>query len=312
MTQSIRFSLFALIIVILAIPPTHGQNKKRRGRSGTGGGNLSNDQWWIGFKSGLNSSAVANDETYAVFSNTGSLSQEGDIKKYENISKYGAQVGLIIAFEFVNNLSISLQPETVSYKFGYKNEYQWFDFEDTDNALTLNLDHDHTLRYFEVPLLLRYDFHISGESDNKKPKNRYEASSFPIIPYAQFGIFYGKLLSASKSADISGTNVFSGATSELQSINQTIDMEPLLLSANWGLVGGIGLSHKISNARISLEANYKQSMVNITNTKERFGQNELVTDTYDVLDDIKLRNIELSFRFIMPLKFITSKNYNAL
>jgi hypothetical protein len=44
----------------------------------------------------------------------------------------------------------------------------------------------------------------------------------------------------------------------------------------------------------------------------KFTDNQLVTGTYDVPDDFSLNNLSISFQVIIPLKFITSKDYVPL
>ena len=76
--------------------------------------------------------------------------------------------------------------------------------------------------------------------------------------------------------------------------------------------GGGGIGYTIGNARFSLEINYRLGMNNITKEKTRYSNYSLVTGAYDVLDNMRLRNLELSLSFVMPLKFITSGNFRAI
>ncbi|MCK5702517.1 MAG: PorT family protein, partial [Cyclobacteriaceae bacterium] len=71
-------------------------------------------------------------------------------------------------------------------------------------------------------------------------------------------------------------------------------------------------TYNVGNARIGLEVNYHYGLQNLDNGGVKYIDNQLVTGTYDVPDDYSLNNLEISMQVIIPLKFITSKDYVPL
>ena len=71
----------------------------------------------------------------------------------------------------------------------------------------------------------------------------------------------------------------------------------------------IGASYDPGNIRITLDLGYKYGLNNITNTENRFLNNEL-SAIGEATDDLKMQNFYISLGFLFPLKFI-SKNYNS-
>jgi hypothetical protein len=81
---------------------------------------------------------------------------------------------------------------------------------------------------------------------------------------------------------------------------------------NYGLIGGVGFTYNLGNARVGLEINYMYGLQNIDNGEMKFADSQLVTGAYDVPDDYSMDNIGVSLQIIIPLKFITSKDYVPL
>ena len=69
----------------------------------------------------------------------------------------------------------------------------------------------------------------------------------------------------------------------------------------------IGASYDPGNIRITMDLGYKIGLNNITNTENRYVNNEL-TAIGEAMDDISLQSLYLSIGFVFPLKFI-SKDY---
>ena len=102
--------------------------------------------------------------------------------------------------------------------------------------------------------------------------------------------------------------------SELEKLAEwpSVGIEDRIKKANYGIIGGIGFTYNVGNARIGLEVNYHYGLQNLDNGELKYVDNQLISGTYDVPDDYSLDNLELSLQVIIPLKFITSKDYVPL
>ena len=303
MYKAVIFFAFILCCILSLGVSAQKKSKSRNWLSG------SKDQWWIGFKGGMNATSIDVTERFTAFSPTNALRPDLLDKQYENFTQSGTQAGLIVSYEFVDQISVSLQPQFINYRFRYSNFYSWVDFNEAGNQIDLNLEHDQRLNYLEIPLLFRYDFDVTA-SGGSRPSNGGSGGRW--VPFVQLGGFYGKLLKGLKEIDIRQTDMAARSENELEAIQQTEDITDLLLQNHLGIIGGGGIGYTIGNARFSLEVNYKLGMNNITKEETRYANYSLVTGAYDVLDNMKLRNIELSLSFVMPLKFITSGNFKAI
>ena len=305
MYKAVNF--FALVLCcVLSFNVSAQKKSKNRNWSSE-----SQDQWWIGFKGGMNATSIDVMDRFTAFSPTNALRPDLLDKEYEDFTQYGTQVGLIVSYEFVDQISVSLQPQFINYRFRYSNFYSWVDFNEAGNQINLNLEHDHRLNYLEIPLLFRYDFDVAAASSGGS-RSSSGGTSGRWVPFVQLGGFYGRLLKGLKEIDIRQTDLAAGSENELEAVQQTEDITDLLLQNHIGIIGGGGIGYTIGNARFSLEINYRLGMNNITKEKTRYSNYSLVTGAYDVLDNMRLRNLELSLSFVMPLKFITSGNFRAI
>ena len=115
---------------------------------------------------------------------------------------------------------------------------------------------------------------------------------------------YSMLINANKAVSISGTDYASGGTNQFA--NETIIVGAKDLFENyWSLAAGVGLDYNLGNVRVVLEGTYIKGMSNITNTKNRFG-NDRLAGIGDAQDDLDLNNIVISAGVLFPMRFLSS------
>lgn len=239
-------------------------------------------RWGFGIKGGLNMTTATPDGQYSVFSFTREpIAALKEKEYYKSSENKGFQVIFVAKYTLFNNLSIVIQPTFISYSYGYRSNFAWLDNENTNNNLYLFYKHEQTLNYIEAPLLVRYDI-----------------LNTPIRPYVHGGAFYGKLLNALKKVEVSGQDNASGATEEFNGATSTLGIDDQFLKTQLGIIAGGGVSMSLGPASIELGVDYKIGMSNIIDEDSRFSDNTLISGSYDILDNVKLKNLSFSMGVI--------------
>jgi hypothetical protein len=242
-------------------------------------------QVWLGLKGGINFAKAIPTERYSVFTSIIDPEQDKTYEKsYDGFGKIGFQGGMVFNFNFRRYLTLSFQPAYTSFRFGYKNEYKWTG--QNNNSVQLNETHRITVDYLELPLLLRFDI----------LRKRFR-------PYLQGGAYYGMLLKANKTKEVSSQDNASGAVNPLANTNPALDVRNLFIRSNWGWVAGLGFNYDVGNVRLGLDGLYKIGMNNVTSEKNRYSDPRF-TSAGEVLDGFKFQNIEVSFSVIFPMKYL--------
>lgn len=297
-------SLRLLLILVLCVCITdyshaQGSKKKKKKNSYNTRKPLDNpflkSQWWLGFKAGANVTDAVPDERFSAFSPI-NYSTDAIDKKYEQFNLLGGHAGIDITY-FHHGFSFSFQPNYRRQRFEYANDFLWEDALDATNSIELNYVQDHQLDYIEFPLFIKYDI--------------LRASRWR--PFVQIGGYYAVLTSANKSLEVSGTNSASGIAGSFENESVIIGAEDLFIKSSVGLAGGLGVSYDVQNVRITFDVVYRYGLNNVTNTENRFSENQL-SGIGDALDDVKLQNIAASFGILFPLRYITknSKSFDAI
>ena len=248
------------------------------------GQNINDSHWWAGFKSGIGFSTASPNNRYSVLENNSNILPTQ--KKYNNLFKgKGPLFAITVDYSINSYLSISIQPAFQNYSFSYTSEYTWIDSSGTQNIL-FNL-HKHSLNYIELPVLA---------------KAGYSFGMFRII--LQGGFFYGKMLNGNKTI-ISEEKIQANNTSlTIKNYAQSYNLSEVYIHSNLGIIAGGGISADINYFRLGLECNYRYGLNNITNVKNRYRDHSILSGSYDVPDDINLRNLEFVLHCSTPLDFL--------
>ena len=248
-------------------------------------------QWWLGFKAGVNLTEANPINRYTGLTPTNYATSLND-KAYDNFSKLGSQASLEVTFYF-KGFSFSFQPAYRQLRFTYSNEFNWDNPENASERLLLNYDHEQKIDYADFPLLVKYDITRSR-----------------LRPYVQLGMFYSLLINANKSVKVSGQDFASGGTNQFANEPVVVGVKDLFNKSYWGLAGGLGVDYNLGNVRLVLDVCYYMGMSNITNTKNRFG-NDRLSGIGDVPDDLKINNIIISTGVLFPMRFLNN-SYKTL
>lgn len=271
------------------------QNKQKKPPVKTRTGNTDTNQWWIGVRGGVNFSNVDSQKSYTVFSYTQSASDGDNEKKYNSFTLPGLQFGFSVSYEFLTGLSANLLPLYSSYRFSYDNSFRWYHSEDQEIRVETRYNVETRLQYIELPLTFKY-----------------ELSRGSFKPYIQAGGYYSFLTDAIKKVNTTGIDQASGSDSEINVTELSVGIDDRIKKSNYGIIGGAGFTYNVGNARLGLEVNYHYGLQNLDNGSMKYVDSQLVTGAYDVPDDYTLNNLEITMQVIIPLKFITSKDYVPL
>ncbi len=257
-------------------------------------------QWWLGIKVGGNLTGANPQTRYSLYSTTSATANPTIYdKQYGNLNQTGFQFGVFTTYNFFRGISVSVQPSFGRYRFQYQNNYVWQSATVATDKLELNYNHVQTLDYLELPVMIKYDFlrDILGETRFK--------------PYIQAGIYYGLLINASKTVEVSGVDYAAGGINAFSNASITTKITDLYKKNNFGVIFGGGLSYDYGNVRFALECNYRLGLSQIAEPSKRFSNNQL-NGIADVQDDIKLNNLEFSFGLLFPLKYLVSSKYKGV
>lgn len=253
-------------------------------------GPFGDTQWYIGLQLGTNYTHAQSLATYTEFSRLSPSHKNFLTKQYHSRFKNrGQQIGLKAAFSPYKSVNISISGLYFTYQYGYQNQFDWQDTENSQNSLALTYDHVHDVTYLEFPVVTRY--HIMP---TKK-----------IKPYLLGGIYYGLLLSAHKQVMESGIDKASGGTVSYREPSYTTFITPLYISSHLGYLYGGGFAYRAGTLTLALDILHKKSFNQIIDTKNRYTQTRQLIGFGNVQDDLKLSNLECSLSLLFPLKFLT-------
>jgi hypothetical protein len=277
----------AILVLILIVFGANAQ-KKRPGYSGSGFGPANpflKQQWWLGFKAGVNLVKADPLKRYTILTPTNYPSSLTE-KTYDNFRELGVQASLEISY-YYKGFYFSTQPRYISSTFTYSNELKWVNSINEAESLTQTYEQSQKVEYADFPFIIKYD--ITGDN---------------LRPFVQVGVFYSLLLNAVKTVRVSGIDQASGGTNVLTS-------EPLIVGTKdlfdnyLGLMGGVGASYQMGNVKVIVDAYYRQSLGNVVNTKNRFS-NDRLSGIGDAQDDLSLKNIVVSMGVVFPMRYLSN------
>ena len=224
-------------------------------------------------------------QSYSLFSTTSS-STTANTKSYGKWYKnLGSQYGLIAMAQLSERLYVSIQPSIATHNFKYTGTYAWLNPQNTGEKTTLVYGHVQSLKYAEFPIVVREDI-TKGE----------------FTPYVQAGAFYSFLQSGVQNVALTEV-IGNGFTSnQVPEGTRSGSVTSQYIHTYLGLIVGGGISRKFDWAMVGLDLQYKRGLHNITNKANRYNNQSLLGDTFDVPDDISLNAWMISINVIFSLK----------
>lgn len=240
-------------------------------------------QWWLGLRFGLN---YTQPDPLTRFSALNALDYDGEAleKTYTRFAHPGGQAGLDITF-YHKGISLGLQPTFKIMRYAYFSDLEWSGNSEADRFET-RYDINQSIQVIEVPLVLKYDVLRRGK----------------LRPFILAGLQQSFMISAEKETTITHTDYSSGMPQEYKSGKINFGVKDQFKNF-FGAVGGAGVSADAGNIRTVLEVTYLYALNAVTETSNRYRENELVS-IGEVNDELKLNNINVSLSFVFPLRYI--------
>ena len=242
---------------------------------------------YIGFSGGINFTQSLVTEPYGIISSINGTGGNNSTKNYQSlISNLGNQFHFEIWYPISNVLHLGLCPGIGTYTYNYKTSASWID---STSSTTTNqqLTHNQRLRYFEIPLTIRY-------------VQRFESLS----PYLQAGGSYNILMSAQKQAKSSLVQQISGIDYSLSNESTAGDVNSLYIKSKFTAFAGVGTFIDVKIAVISIDASYHFGLNNITNEQNRYNNSTFSGSLNDVQDNLILNHLVFNVALLFPLNSI--------
>ena len=241
-------------------------------------------KFWLGLKTGITFSQTKIMQRYSVLSETSEEKDKDSEKEYAKpIQNIGETIGITFGYALQKNILLTFQPSYSNYKYTYSTHYTWQNVE--GDAYTLTTKQTHRLGYIELPVTLMLRILVAGK----------------VEPYVHAGFYYGAFVGGSKKIRYTENLTEGGTSNESPKQTEVASMGNFLMKSQMGLTGGVGLAYTIQYFRIGLEVAYRQGMYNITNVKSRYDNAHLESKFFDIPDDLKLNQLEITLNFYMPV-----------
>ena len=248
-------------------------------------------QAFIGLFGGANFSSPFLVNSFSDFSSiddqeTGMIDDE---KIYGDLLKNpGMNFGISGVFAFNRFFSIAISPAYQGVQYRYESRFIWEEVESPDNYLEYTFGHQQQLHYLSLPLIFRYS------PIGKK-----------FRPYLEAGIHYDRLLNAQKVVTTQGLDRASGGEVLFENSPQSTDISGLYIKSHFGLLAGAGFTYNMGTLLLFMDGQYLYGMHTVTNAKTRYSGSRDIPGFGNVLDDVSLRNLQISIGCYFPLKFLT-------
>jgi hypothetical protein len=243
----------------------------------------------VGFKIGGNFTFIYPTGRYMVLYPTNKNLMDFYRKNYvfDWTDSHAMHVGTIIEYALTRSLSLSFQPTFTWMRFKYMNRFERDagDRESSDQkgSGSLTYVHRHELDYVEIPLLLKY-----CRANDRRWK-----------PYIQAGGYVRLRESATKNVEAYNM------PDRTYKDEAVIDIQELICGTAYGLWLGAGMNYHLQTPDIflALEINYRYGLKNITNRYNRYNSEQLKFAYYDIFDDMRTGNLEISLKVMVPISY---------
>ncbi len=237
-------------------------------------------RWWLGIKTGATFSQVKVLEKFSVLS--GQNNSDEDKKYNKSFRNMGQTIGVIFGYALGPNFLITFQPAYSNYKYGYKTFRTWRNLN--GDSYSLSTSQIQRIGYIEFPVLFLF----------RVPVGHFE-------PYINLGAYYGKFVGGRKKLTYQESITEGGLSQPEDEKSETLGLSEYMMKSQMGLAGGLGISYTIQYFRIGLELSYKTGQYNLTDVKARYSNKHMLSKYYEVPDDIRLNQMDITLNMFMPV-----------
>jgi hypothetical protein len=241
------------------------------------------DDLVIGFKGGVNFSVVIPTQRFSVIQSIGGTTGAAQKEYGPFFRNTGYQYGFVGMIRVGKSFLVSLEPGFSSYMMKYQASSTWY-ASTPDDRIEITAKFTDKLRYFEIPLELRY-----------------ELGTGQIRPYIAAGFFYGMLTGALGSAQSSTVQYINNVGINLESNTTAGDISGNYITTRLATFPGIGLFVEYSRIILFAEADYYISLHNIVDESARYSNQQSVGSSYSVPDNLKLDNLVVNIGILFRI-----------
>jgi hypothetical protein len=280
-----RYVIILLPLLLGYFKDTQGSTPGARSMNAlrsAGGHNIS---FFVGLKGGVNFSMVIPTQRFSVLQSvTGTDASHGD-KDYAFLFRNtGCQYGFIGMLKINRSLSLSLEPSFGNYAFHYSTRSAWINASDPSDRIEITSCFTDKLRYFEIPLEIRYE--IGGRQ---------------IRPFLAAGLFYGKLTNATGKAKLTTSQYLDGIEIAFDHSESAVDISKNYINTRLAVYPGVGFMVNLDYAVLFTEAAYYISLHNIVNESARFSNQQSVGGNYNVPDNLMFDNLVINLGILFNI-----------
>jgi hypothetical protein len=252
---------------------------------------LKDFSYLVGFKGGVNFSVVIPTQRFSVLQPIGGSSSGGEKDYSTFFSNIGYQYGFVGMVRLSPSLSLSIEPAFSSYAFSYESRSLWLDTADPTDRIEITATFTDRLKYFEIPVVLRYAF-----------------GSGQIRPFLAAGFFYGLLTGASGTARSTTVQYLDDAAVGSETSETAGDISGNYINTRLATFPGAGFFMDLSSVTLFVEADYYISLHNVVNESARYSNQLAVGGTYNVPDNLKLDNLVINLGILFSISSSSGKS----
>jgi len=232
----------------------------------------------VGFKGGINFSAVTPTQRFSVLQPINGVGAADVEKDYAPFYRNpGYQYGFIGMLRISRAMSLSIEPTFSSYSYKYSNSSTWYDASDPSDRIEIATDFKNKLKYFEIPLVLRY-----------------EIGKGQIRPYLAAGFSYGMLTGASANIKSNTVQYVDDTAIAREDEESAGDVSGNYINLRFATFPGVGLFIDLSFMTLFAEAEYYISLHNVVDESARYSNQQSVGGAYNVPDNLKFDNMVIN------------------
>lgn len=247
--------------------------------SGTG------DDVFVGFKGGVNFSLAVPTQRFSVIQTLAGNGTSPAQKEYSSFfGNTGYQYGFIGMTRLGRSFLVSIEPGFSSYAIKYQAESTWQNGSSSFDRIEIITKFTDKLRYFEIPLELRY-----------------ELGTGQIRPYLAAGFIYGMQTGALGSAQSSTMQYINGVALNMDNNTTAGDISGNYITTRLVTFPGVGVFVELDRMILFAEADYYIGLHNVVNESARYSNQQTVGGTYSVPDNIKLDNLVINMGMLFRI-----------
>lgn len=236
------------------------------------------DRMLIGFRGGVNFTLPMPVKRFSVIQNLDGTQTEQGRKDYGAFYKNpGYQYGFSVLYRLNSRMLLSLEPTFASYVIKYETKSVWNDAGDNGNRIEINTAYTDRLKYFEIPLEMRY-----------------ELGTGQMRPYLAGGVVYGIRTGAAANAEAEVVQYVDDVAIDLENTHAAGNVPGNYIHSRLVVFPGAGFFYDLGGIVLYAEADYYFGLHNIVDESARFSNQQTVGSSYDVPDNLKPDNLVIN------------------